>query len=204
MAVKRTRLVVVLSAHLDAGHVTQAYNAGRRVLHGALARLHHNRLELLWLTQPAHGIDRQLKRLALGGRRLADLPGWCIEILCAYRFRHVHGRHVPRRQFLRIEPGTDAVVALAHVVDVRHAVDAEQLVLDVDRGEVAQVNVVVAAAGREKVDNHQDIRGFLPDRDPLVLNGRRQLRHGERNSVLHHDERRVYVRADIERDSQRV
>ena len=74
-----------------------------------------------------------------------------------------------RRELLRVEPGADAVVALAHVVDVRDAIDAQQLVPDVDRGEVAQVDVVVAAVGREEVDDHQDIGRLLADRDPLVL-----------------------------------
>ena len=82
-------------------------------------------LELLRITQAAHGIDRQLKGLPPGGWRLADLAGGRIEVLRANRVGHVHGRHVPRRQFLRVEPGADAVIALAHVVDVRDPVHAQ-------------------------------------------------------------------------------
>ena len=77
--------------------------------------------------------------------RLADLPGRRIEILAADRVGHVDGGHVVRGQLLRIEPGANAVVALALVGDVRHAVDAEQFVLDVDRGVIAEIDVVVAA-----------------------------------------------------------
>ena len=53
-------------------------------------------------------------------------------------------------ELLRVEPGADAVVALAEVVDVGDPVQPEQLVLDVDRGVVAQVDVVVAAVGRDR------------------------------------------------------
>ena len=92
---------------------------------GALAGLDHDRLELLRIAEPAQGVDGQLKRLPLGGRRLADLTGGRIEVLGANRAGHIHGRHVARRQFLRVEPGADAVVALAHVVDVGNAIHAQ-------------------------------------------------------------------------------
>ena len=90
------------------------------------------------------------------------------------------------------------------VVDVRNAVDAEQFVLDVDRGEVAQVDVVVAAVRREEADDHQDVGRLLADRDALVLDRGRQLRHGQLHAVLHHDQGRVQVGADVEGDRQRV
>ena len=39
---------------------------------------------------------------------------------------------------------------------------------------------------------------------PWFCTGRRQLRHGQRHAVLHHDQRRVHVGADVEGDRQRV
>ena len=90
------------------------------------------------------------------------------------------------------------------VVDVRNARHAQQLVPDVDGGEVAQVDVVVAAVGREEVDDHQDVGRPLADGDPLVLHLGRQLRHGQGHAVLHHDQGRVHVGADVESDRQRV
>ena len=112
------------------------------------------------VAEPAQRVDRQLERLAPGRGRLADLPGGRIDVLAADGAGHIHGGHAARRQLLRVEPGADAVVALAHVVDVRDAIDAQQLVLDEDRGEVAQVDVVVTTVRREEVDDHQACRAF--------------------------------------------
>ncbi len=204
MAVEGAGLVVVLGAELDASHVAQPDDAGGRLPRTARADLDHDVLELLRLGEPAHGIDRQLERLLPGSRRLTDLPGGRIEVLGADRIRHVHGGHVQCRQLLRVEPGADAIVALAQVVDVRHSVHPQQLVLDIDRGEVAQVDVVVAVVRRKEIDDHQHVGRLLADRDPLVLDLGRQLRHGERHAVLHHDEGRVHVGADIEGDGQGV
>ena len=52
---------------------------------------------------------------------------------------------------------------------VRHPVHPQQLVADVDHGVVAQVEIVVAAVGREEADDHQDVGRPLADGDPLVL-----------------------------------
>ena len=136
--------------------------------------------------------------------RLADLAGGRLDVLAADRVGHVDGGHVARRQLLRVEPDADAVVALAHDADVGDAVHAQQLVLDVDEGEVAQVDVVVAAVGREEVDDHQDVGRLLADGDALVLDRRRQQRHGQGHAVLHHDQGRVQIDADVEGDRQRV
>ena len=139
-----------------------------------------------------------------GGWGLPDPSGGCNQVLLADRLGHVDGRHVPRRQLLGVEPGTDAVIALAQVIDVRDAVHPQQLVPHVNGGEIAQVNIVVATVRREKVDDHQDVGGLLADRDPLVLDRGRQLRHGQRHTVLHHHQVRVQVGADVEGDRQRV
>ena len=204
MAVERARLVVVLSAQLHPGHVAQADDSCRRIVRINRAGLDHDRSKLLRSREPAQRIDRQLERLDPGGGHLADLAGGRIDVLAADGAGHIHGGHAARRQLLRVEPGADAVVALAHVVDVRDAVDPQQLVLDVDRGEVAQVDVVIPIIGREEIDDHQDIGGLLADRDPLVLDLGRQLRHGERHAVLHHHQGRIDVGADIEGHGQRV
>ena len=69
------RLVVVLRAQLDAGHVAEPDDAGRRLAVGGPAGLDHDVAELLRIGEPAQGIDRQLERLAPGGGELADLAG---------------------------------------------------------------------------------------------------------------------------------
>ena len=79
------------------------------------------------------------------------------------------GGDVARGQLLRVEPGPDAVVALTQVGDVRDAGDPQQLILDVDRGEVTQVDVVVSPVGRDEVDEHQQVGRLLLDGEALSL-----------------------------------
>ena len=58
---------------------------------------------------------------------------------------------------LGIEPHAHAVLAQPEQVDVAHAVDAGERVADLDEGVVADVELVVAAVGREQVDHHQEV-----------------------------------------------
>ena len=71
-------------------------------------------------------------------RLLADLPGRHLDVLLGDGGDHVHGAEVQRRQLVGIEPGADAVVALAEVGDAGDAGQPAQFVLDVDRGVVAE------------------------------------------------------------------
>ncbi len=111
----------------------------------ALIDLNDDVGELLGSRQPAQGVDGDVERLAAGNRRLTDPPGRQVEILAANRAGYVAGVNAVGRHLLRIEPNADAVVALAEDIDVRHAIDPQQFVADVDRGKIAQVDVVVTA-----------------------------------------------------------
>ena len=82
--------------------------------------------------------------------------------------------------------------------------DAKQLVLDVNHGEIAQINVIVTIIRRDEVDDHQQVGRLFLDRDALLLHRVGQLRHRQRHAVLHHHQRRVQIGAQIERDGQRV
>ena len=75
--------------------------------------------------------------------------------------------------FCGVQPGEDAVIALAQVVDVGHS-GTRSTILHVNGCVVAQIDVVIATVRREKVDDHQDVRRLLADRDPLVLDFGRQ------------------------------
>jgi hypothetical protein len=74
----------------------------------------------------------------------------------------------------------------------------------VDGRVIAQIKVVVTTIRGDEVDEHQEVGRFLPDRDPLLLNRRRQLRHRKRHAVLDHHERRVQVGVEVKGDGQRV
>src|SRR5262249_10925642 len=129
--------------------------------------------ELFGGGEPAQSFEGQLEGLRRGSRLLAQHPGGGVQVLGPEGVGHVVGGHVQRRQLLRVEPGAHAVVADAHEVDLRDAVDAQQLVVNVDLGEVAQVDVVVAAVGRGEVNDVEDVGRLLADGDPLGLDGGR-------------------------------
>ena len=105
---------------------------------------------------------------------------------------------------LRIEPEPHAVVALAEVGDVAHARQPRQLVAELDRGVVAQVEVVAAAVGREQVDDHQHAGRLLLHRHAAALDQVGQDRLGQRHAVLHQHLGHVQVGAQLEGDRQRV
>ena len=175
-----------------------------RELKRRAAGLDHHVAELVRPGQPAERVERQLERQAAGRGGLPDAAGRGVQILGADRVGHVDRGHVPGRQSLRIEPDPHAVVPLPLDQDVRDPVHPEQFVPGVDRRVVAQVLVVVAAVGRNEIDDHQHVRRALPDRDPLILHGRRQLRHRQCDAVLDHHQRRVDVGPDVERHGQGV
>ena len=80
----------------------------------------------------------------VGDRRLAELAGGDLDVLLLDRADHVRGGQVAERHLLRVEPDPHAVVALADVGDVADAVEPGQLVAELDRRVVAQVEVVAA------------------------------------------------------------
>ena len=130
---------------------TGAADAGGRRSGTAPADLDDDVAELLRIAEPAQRVDRQLERLAprapAAGRSARPAASRFWLRIAAATSPAVMSQ---RGQLLRVEPGADAVVALAEDVDVRDAVHAQQLVLDVDRGVVAQVEVVVAAVRRDR------------------------------------------------------
>ena len=117
-------------------------------------------LELLRLGQPAEGGDGELERLAGCGRRLlAEVAGRHLHVLLADGVGHVAGGQVQRRQPLGVDPEAHAVVLLAELEHVADAVHAGELVLDLDGGVVAEVELVVAAVGRVDADDHAGCPG---------------------------------------------
>ena len=108
------------------------------------------------------------------------------------------------RQLVRVEPGPQAVIALAEVGDAGHAVQAAQLVLDVERRVIAEPDVVVTVVRRDQVDDHQRAGRHLLDVDALVLDQGRDDRQRQRDAVLHQHLGHVRVGALLERDRQAV
>ena len=120
----------------------------------ALTNLDDDVAELFHVDQPSERIDGQLELLARRNRLLADLPGGDLQVLLADGRHHVVGAQIQRGQFVRVQPDPHAVVPLAHVSHIGHALEPSQFVLDLDRGVIAQIDVVVAPVRRNQVDDH--------------------------------------------------
>ena len=194
----------MLGAELDARHVFRADDLRRDAVRAAVDGLDDDVAELLRLGQPTQRVHGHLEgagRLRGLLAKLSRRGGLVLPLNGVGDFR---GGDAARGEQLGIEPGANAVVAFAQVVDVGHSLQPEQLVLDVNRGEVAQIDVVVAAVGRVEADGQQDVRRFLLDRQPLLLDRVGQLRHGQRDAVLHHHQGGVQIRAEVKRDGQVV
>ena len=111
----------------------------------------------------------ELEGLARRDRLLADRPGGDLDVLVLDGVDDVRGRQAPRGQLVRVEPEAHAVIALTEHDDVADPLEAEQLVLDLDGGEIAHVDAVVAAVRRgRKVDHQQDAGRLLLGVDALA------------------------------------
>ena len=131
---------VVRRAELDAGHILQARDLA------LLAGLDDDLAELFFGRQAAVGIDQQLLVDALRHRLGAHHASGHLHVLLAHGRHHIAGRHVARRDLLRIEPQAHGVAAAAEDLDLAHARDARQRVAHLQFGVVAQVFQVVAVA----------------------------------------------------------
>ncbi len=157
--------------------------------------------------QRGHG---ELEDLPLGHGRLADLAGGHLGVLLLDGRHHVAGREIAGGHLLGIEPEPHAVVPLAEIGDVAHAGQPGQLVAQLDRGVVAQVEVVAGPVGiarhrrREQVHDHQHVGRLLLDHDPLAVDQIGEDRLGHGHAVLHQDLSHVQVDAQLEGDGQRV
>ena len=117
---------------------------------------------------------------------------------------HVLGHEAARLQLLRIEPDADRVLAGAEHGDAADAVEARDLVEQVDGGVVRQKQAVVAAVGRGQRHDLEDRGRFLVGLHALLLHALGQRGERARHAVLDQDLRLVAVGADLEGDGERV
>ena len=94
-------------------------------------------------------------------RLLADGAGGNLHVLLADGADDVAGGQVAGGEFVRVEPDAHRIVARAENPHVARAGNAGQDVLDLQGGVVAQINLVVAAVGREQVDDHGEVRAIV-------------------------------------------
>ena len=180
--------------------------AGRRRLHQgvALGRLEDDVGELLGVVSRPRVLMVSWNCWPLGTGCWPICPAATCTFCWAMAVTTSMAAEVERRQLVGVEPGPQAVVALAEVGDVGHAGQPAQFVLDVDRGVVAQEEAVVAVVRRDQVHDHQRVGRHLLDVDALVLHQWRDDRQGQRDAVLHQHLGHVRVHAQLEGHGQGV
>ena len=112
------------------------------------------------------------------------------------------GDHVARRQLLGIQPQPHRIVAGAEDRQVADARQPGQLVLDLQRDVVAQIERIAALVGRINRDAQRDVRRRLLHHDALALHVQRQQRLRDRHPVLHLHLSDIQIRAELERHGQ--
>ncbi len=198
LAVEHHVEVFVLGGQLDAADVADAHDP-------TLGRAFDDDVfELLDVLQAAQRAERDLGRLVAAHGRRADHARGHLGVLLANGGDDVAGGHVAGGQPLGIDPDANAVVALAHDVDVAHSVDAKQLVADLHQGEVAQVQLVVAPIGRNDRHAHQHVGRPLGHAHAGLFDHVRQRRQRQADAVLHEHLGHVEIDAVVERDRQAV
>ena len=135
---QRTQRVTV-RAQFDPGHVLE-----QRLL-AVGAGLDDDLAEFLRRNQPAFGVDLQFEIHRLRHRLLADRAGGDLHVLFADGGDHVAGGQVARGDLVRVEPDAHGVIARAENLHVARAGNARQHILHLQRGIIAQINLVIAA-----------------------------------------------------------
>ena len=162
------------------------------------------------LDEPAQRAERVLKVLSGRHGLLSDLPGRHLHVLFLQHVDDVARREVVRRQLFGVQPDPHAVVLLAHVRHVAHAFEPCEVVANLNRGEIAQVELIeqglvrLRIFVRREIHHEQDAGRFLLGGDAGRLHGIGQTGHRQVDAVLHEHLRHVEVRAQLERDRQVV
>ena len=134
---------------------------------------------------------------------LADRPSRNLHVLFADGADGVAGREVSGSELVRIEPYAHGVIAGAEDFHIAGARDASQHVFDLQSGVVAEIDLVVAAVRREKVNDHGEVGRLLGGGDTQTTHFLRQLGQRLRHAILHLDLRFINVRAEFEGHRQR-
>ena len=115
LAVEFAVHAVIASGELDAGDVADMSDLA------VVAGFDHDVAKLVFINEPALGIDSELEGHATLDRRLADHAGGNLNVLLANRVNDVIGCESPRGDLFRIKPDAHAVIARAENGDVADA-----------------------------------------------------------------------------------
>src|SRR5262249_45163599 len=113
-----------------------------------LSTFQDNVLKLLWIGEPAQGVECDLRFLVPADRFLANGAGGKRCILFAQGVNDVGSGQLAHRQPIGIDPDAHAVVALAEEEDIADPGNSRNLVANLHEREVAEVKLIVTAIGR--------------------------------------------------------
>ena len=199
LAIEARGDVRILGAEYDASHILDANQLSRG------SDLEHDVAELLLGGEPADAAEGDLECLfASAAGTLSDLPGNDLRVLGADRGNHVAGSEAEFREFVGVHPDPHRVVALAENRHVADAGNASNLFLQMERGVVAQVQLVVASVGAVEADGEQEFRRALARGEARLANFGRKLRHRQRHAVEHANLTHVQVGAGSKCDRERI
>ena len=197
-AVEANTDIVTFGAQLDPTNVLQANEPA------LLTGLDDDVFELLDVGQAAQRAQRNLGRLLIMNRLLADRPRGNLCILFSDRLDDISGRQSAASQFCRIDPDAHAVVALPEQKYISHTRQSSQFVFDLHQREIAQKKLIVTAVGRADGEAHQNVGRALERGHPGGSNHFRQQGHRQVDAVLHQHLRHVEVDPRLERHRQAV
>ena len=165
---------------------------------------HDDFFELIHIGQAAQTFNGELKDLARGDRRRAQLSGHDLNVLVGHRVQHILGGQVEVSEPLGVQPDPQAVGPGPENPDLTHPGQPGQGVLDIDNPVIGQEGRVEPVTFRVEAGHQQDIGGDLPDIHPLLPHHPRELGQGAVDLVLDQGQGGRQVGPDVEGDGQRI
>ncbi|MCY1508188.1 hypothetical protein D9M68_424890 [compost metagenome] len=185
---------VVAGTQFDPGHIRKCHDLA------LLTDLEDDFLELLFGFQATAHADGNQEIGRFGRRFCAQLTGGCLCILLPDRIRHVGDRESARCQLVRVQPDPHRVVTRAIQPDVADALNSRELILDVQRQVVPEVERVVLGILGVQAHIHQRGRRLLLGGHAILAHLVRQSAQRLTNPILDSDRGGVRVHRRLEGD----
>ena len=132
-----------------------------------------------------------------------DIPGRDLNILLAQRFHDIAGRHAQCGDLVGVQPDAHRVIPGPKELDVADSFDAREVVTDLQKRVVGEIEVVVAPIRRHDADCHREVRRALANHHAVAANDFRELRLGGLHPVLHEHLGGIRIRPGLKRDGDR-
>ena len=125
-------------------------------------------------------------------------------ILFADGICNVGGCQSADRQFVRIQPDSHAVIPLPKHSHLTHPRHAAELILQMQSGIIAEIQLVVATIRTVNADLQQNVGGPFASNDSGASHNFRQSRQGQTNAILNQNLRQIQIDSGLEGNSECV